>query len=76
MSKATQTAKTPADRREALGLSIHAAAVKMGVSPIALSKVETGAHGCSVATLDRVAQFYGITLTELVAGCEAVRGAA
>lgn len=75
MAKATHTPKTLTAAREALGLSVHAAAVEIGVDPIALRKAEAGARGCSVATLERIADYFGLTLTETMALCEAARAA-
>lgn len=71
----TAPAKTPAEMREALGLSLPEAAKSMGLSPIVLERVERGGRGVTVATLDRVADFYGVSLTDLVAGCEKARAA-
>lgn len=65
--------RRPADLRAAEGLTLSVAARRIGIAPQALAKVEAGAWGVTVATLDRVAQFYGVTLTALVAGCEAER---
>lgn len=73
MSKAQPLPKTPAEMREALGLSLNEAARRCGVGTPALAKVEAGAWGVTVATLERVAGLYGVTLTALVAGCERAR---
>lgn len=68
--------KTPAELREDRRLSLAEAARGCGVDPDGLRKVEAGAAGCTVRTLEAVAAFYGVTLTALVAGCERARGAA
>lgn len=75
MSKAQPAPKTPAEMRESLGLSLNDAAARCGVAGAALAKVEAGAWGVTVATLERVARFYGVSLTTLVAGCEQARAA-
>jgi transcriptional regulator with XRE-family HTH domain len=72
MSK-TKTPRTPTELRESRGLTLIAAASGCGVASTALAKVEAGAWGVTVATLERVARFYGVTLTALVAGCEQAR---
>lgn len=76
MAKATETPKTPTQMREAVGLSLHEAARRIGIAPQALAKIEAGAVGVSMATVERVAAFYGVTRATLVAGCDRVRGAA
>lgn len=76
MSKATPRPKTPEAHRLERGLSLSEAALRIGIARPALQKVEAGAKGVSMATIERVAAFYGVTRAELVAGCDVALEAA
>lgn len=65
--------RTLLERREALGLTVNAAAAQIGISAASLAKVEAGARGVTMGTIERVAEFYGMTLSSVVASCEAER---
>ena len=75
MSKTARAPKTLREHREALGLSLAQAAAQIGLARVVLERCEAGGRGVTVATLERVGDFYGLTLTQVAACCEAARAA-
>ncbi len=56
-------------RREQAGLSLREVARRLGISPSALSQIETGKSRPSVSTLYAIVSELGMSLDELFGGC-------
>ena len=63
-------AETVRGRREAVGLSIKALALRTGLSRGTLHQLESGRAHVSTWTLERVCRAFGISMTELFAEAE------
>lgn len=55
-------------RRKSLGLSLRAAAEKIGISHAALYYIESNTYDPRYTTLNRIADFYKLTFNELFGG--------
>lgn len=65
--------RTPGELRALTGLSVNQVAKRARISPATLTKVENGGEGATLSTLTKVAQVYGVTVLQLLAGCERAR---
>lgn len=52
------------------GFTLDEAAQKLGIQRRSLSNIESGAKGCSIDLLVRIADTYGCSLDYLILGCD------